>query len=147
MDGRRAREFSPKKGHIYLISSGMMTENTLSNIFAQEFLAHDRHSVFFVGYCDPESPAGKLRATKRGDSVTLNAVHGAQPVRCRVEHFDFTAHAQREDLLRYILEVKPRVCVLVHGDPPALAWFQQELAVQAPGMKVVIPPPGEGIEV
>ena len=59
MDGRRARDFSPKKGHIYLISSGMMTENTLSNVFAQEFLANERHSIFFVGYCDPESPAGK----------------------------------------------------------------------------------------
>jgi len=146
MDGRRARDFSPKKGHIYLISSGMMTEHTLSNIFAQEFLAHDRHSIFFVGYCDPDSPAGKLRATKRGDSVTLNAANGPQPVRCRVEHFDFTAHAQREDILSYILEAKPRVCVLVHGDTPALAWFQQELAAQAPGMKVIIPPPGEGIE-
>ena len=146
MDGRRARDFSPKKGHIYLISSGMMTEHTLSNIFAQEFLAHDRHSIFFVGYCDPDSPAGKLRATKRGDSVTLNAASGPQPVRCRVEHFDFTAHAQREDLLSYILDVKPRVCLLVHGDKAALEWFQQELAAQAPGMKVIIPPPGEGIE-
>lgn len=146
MDGRLARDFSPKRGHIYLISSGMMTENTLSNIFAQEFLAHERHGIFFVGYCDPQSPAGLLRATKRGDSVTLNAAYGAQPVRCRVDHFDFTAHAQREDLLRYILDVRPRVCVLVHGDQPALAWFQQELAVQAPGMKVVLPPPGEGIE-
>lgn len=146
MDGRRARDFSPKKGHIYLISSGMMTENTLSNIFAQEFLAHDRHSIFFVGYCDPDSPAGRLRATKRNDSVTLNTAYGPQPVRSRVEHFDFTAHAQREDILRYILDVQPRVCVLVHGDPPALAWFQQELAIQAPTMKVVIPPPGEGIE-
>src|SRR5260221_2824645 len=146
MDGRRARDFSPKRGHIYLISSGMMTENTLSNIFAQEFLAHGRHSVFFVGFCDPQSPSGRLRATRPGDSVTLNAAYGPQPVRCRVEHFDFTAHAQRDDLPRYILDVKPRVCVLVHGDPAALAWFQQELAVQAPGMKVVIPPPGEGIE-
>ncbi len=146
MDGRRARDFSPKKGHIYLISSGMMTENTLSNIFAQEFLAHDRHSIFFVGYCDPDSPAGRLRATKRNDSVTLNAAYGPQPVRSRVEHFDFTAHAQREDILRYILDVQPRVCVLVHGDLPALAWFQQELAVRAPNMKVVIPSPGEGIE-
>jgi Cft2 family RNA processing exonuclease len=146
MDGRRAREFSPKKGHIYLISSGMMTEHTLSNVLAQEFLAHDRHSIFFVGYCDPNSPAGKLRATKRGDSVVLNAAQGAQPVRCRVEHFDFTAHAQREDLLGYILDVKPRVCLLVHGDRPALDWFKQELAAQAPGMKVIIPPPGEGIE-
>jgi Cft2 family RNA processing exonuclease len=146
MDGRLARDFNPKKGHIYLISSGMMTENTLSNIFAQEFLAQERHSIFFVGYCDPQSPAGLLRATKPAESVVLNAAYGAQPVRCRVEHFDFTAHAQREDLLAYILAVKPRVCVLVHGDPPALAWFQQELAAQAPEMKVVIPPPGEGIE-
>ena len=146
MDGRRAGEFNPKKGHIYLISSGMMTENTLSNIFAQEFLAQERHSIFFVGYCDPESPAGLLRATRRGDSVIINKTYGAQPVRCFVDHFDFTAHAQREDLLKYILDVQPRVCVLVHGDPPALAWFQQELAVRAPGMKVVLPPSGEGIE-
>jgi Cft2 family RNA processing exonuclease len=146
MDGRRARDFSPKKGHIYLISSGMMTENTLSNIFAQEFLAHERHSIFFVGYCDPDSPAGRLRATPRGGEVTLNKAYGPQPVRCRVQHFDFTAHAQRDDLLSYILETNPRVCVLVHGDQPALEWFQQELTVQAPGMKVVVPPPGEGIE-
>jgi hypothetical protein len=43
--------------------------------------------------------------------------------------------------------VQPRVCVLVHGDPPALAWFQAELAEKAPGMQVVVPPPGEGIEI
>jgi Cft2 family RNA processing exonuclease len=146
MDGRRARDFNPKRGHIYLISSGMMTENTLSNVFAQNFLAHERHSVFFVGFCDPASPAGLLRATPRGEPVILNAAYGAQPVRCRVEHFDFTAHAQREDLLAYILELRPRICVLVHGDAPALAWFQQELAARAPEMKVIIPPPGEGIE-
>jgi Cft2 family RNA processing exonuclease len=146
MDGRRARDFSPKKGHIYLISSGMMTENTLSNVFAQEFLAQERHSIFFVGYCDPESPAGRLRATKQGDMVTMNAAYGPQPVRCRVQHFDFTAHAQREDLVSYILEVKPRVCVLVHGDAPALAWFQEELGAKAPEMKVVLPASGEKIE-
>jgi Cft2 family RNA processing exonuclease len=146
MDGRRARDFSPKRGHIYLISSGMMTENTLSNIFAQEFLAHERHSIFFVGYCDPDSPAGRLRATPRGKEVTLNNQYGPQPVRCRVEHFDFTAHAQREDLAQYIVETNPRTCVLVHGDTPALEWFQQELAARAPGMRVIVPPPGEGIE-
>jgi Cft2 family RNA processing exonuclease len=146
MDGRRARDFSPKKGHIYLISSGMMTENTLSNIFAQEFLAHERHSIFFVGYCDPDSPAGRLRATKRGDSVSLHAAMGPQPVRCRVEHFDFTAHAQREDLVGYIRDVRPRACVLVHGDKPALEWFQQELRTELPDVKVILPIPGDPIK-
>ena len=146
MDGRRARDFSPKRGHIYLISSGMMTENTLSNIFAQEFLAHERHSIFFVGYCDPDSPAGRLRATPRGKEVALNSQSGPQPVRCRVEHFDFTAHAQREDLADYIVAANPRVCVLVHGDPSALEWFRKELGTRAPGMRVIIPPPGETME-
>jgi Cft2 family RNA processing exonuclease len=146
MDGRRARDFNPKRGHIYLISSGMMTENTLSNIFAQEFLAHERHSVFFVGYCDPESPAGRLRATPRGGQVVLNSQYGAQPVRCRVEHFDFTAHAQREDLVDYIVEANPRTCLLVHGDAPALDWFKQELGKRAPDMRVIVPPPGEVLE-
>jgi Cft2 family RNA processing exonuclease len=78
--------------------------------------------------------------------VTLNAAYGAQPVRCRVEHFDFTAHAQREDLADYIVETNPRTCVLVHGDALALAWFQKELAARAPGMQVVVPPPGEPLE-
>jgi Cft2 family RNA processing exonuclease len=146
MDGRRARDFNPKRGHIYLISSGMMTENTLSNIFAQEFLAHERHSIFFVGYCDPDSPAGRLRATPPGKEVVLNNQYGPQPVRCRVEHFDFTAHAQRDDLANYIVETNPRTCVLVHGDTAALEWFKQELATRAPGMQVIVPPPGEGIE-
>jgi Cft2 family RNA processing exonuclease len=146
MDGRRARDFNPKRGHIYLISSGMMTENTLSNIFAQEFLAHERHSVFFVGYCDPESPAGRLRATPRGGQVVLNNQYGPQPVRCRVEHFDFTAHAQREDLVDYIVETNPRTCLLVHGDTPALDWFKQELGTRAPNMRVIVPPPGEALE-
>lgn len=147
MDGRLVRSTRPKQGQIYLISSGMMTEKTLSNVLAEEFLSVERHSIFFVGYCDPESPAGRLKATPRGEPVVINPVAGEQPVRCRVESFDLTSHAQREDLLRYILAVRPRACVLVHGDLSALEWFRQTLAVAAPGMKVIIPPPGEAIEV
>jgi Cft2 family RNA processing exonuclease len=145
MDGKLARQIKVKKGHIYLISSGMMTERTLSNIFAQNFLPHENHSIFFVGYCDPDSPAGRLRAVGQGGRVTLNGEAGEQPVRCQVDYFDMTAHAQREDLLGYIKEVNPRVCVLVHGDPPALEWFQSQLADT--GIKVILPPPGEAISV
>ncbi len=66
MDGRRAREFQPKKGHIYLISSGMMTENTLSNIFAQEFLAHDRHSIFLCRLLRSRIAGGKIARNEAG---------------------------------------------------------------------------------
>ncbi|MEM1060185.1 MAG: MBL fold metallo-hydrolase [Verrucomicrobiota bacterium] len=146
MDGRKANQDRPRRGEIYLISSGMMTEKTLSNLFAQQVLSVERHGIFFVGYCDPESPAGRLLATPPDGKVELTRHGGEQPILCQVEKFDLTAHAQRDDLLRYILTVRPRVCVLVHGDPPALAWFQVQLREQAPEMKVVIPPPGEAIE-
>jgi len=147
MDGRKARNTRPRQREIYLISSGMMTEHTLSNVFAQRFLSVERHGIFFVGYCDPASPAGKLLATPEGEMVELARHSGEQPILCQVEKLDLTAHAQREDLLKYILTVRPRVCVLVHGDPPALTWFQSKLAEQAPEMQVIIPPPGEVLTV
>ncbi len=65
LSGREAGEAPIKPGRIYALSSGMMTERTLSNVFARRMLADKRHSVLFVGYADPDSPAGKLRAAAR----------------------------------------------------------------------------------
>ncbi|MES2308538.1 MAG: MBL fold metallo-hydrolase, partial [Verrucomicrobiota bacterium] len=117
MDGRRLQGFRPRPGDIYLITSGMMTEKTLSNTFAQRLLADKRHSIFFVGYCDPDSPAGRLLATPKGERVCMDSsTDEDQPIHCRIEKFDMTAHAQREDILDYIVKLNPRVCLLVHGD-------------------------------
>ncbi|MDE1171408.1 MAG: MBL fold metallo-hydrolase [Verrucomicrobium sp.] len=145
MDGRRLKGFKPRKGDLYLLSSGMMTPKTLSNTLGQRFLSEEKNSVFFVGYCDPESPAGALLETPKGGHVVLDPITGELEVKCRVEHFDMTAHAQREDILDYILKTDPKVCVLVHGDPPALEWFQAQLRELRPNMKIVIPPPGQPV--
>ncbi len=146
LDGRRLHELRPRRGEIYLISSGMMNEKTLSNVVAQRFLSEPRHGIFFVGYCDPTSPAGRLLKTPKGGEVELDHQEGPQAIKCRVSKFDLTAHAQREDLLSYILKTDPSVCVLVHGDPESMEWFRQQLADQKPKMRVVIPPPGVAIE-
>lgn len=145
MDGRTASTMKPKCRHIYLISSGMMSENTLSNLLAQRMLARERDAILFVGYADPESPAGRLRATPRGQRVVISEKAGDQPVLCKVDYFDLTAHANREDLLNYILTLNPRTCLLVHGDKPALEWFQHELQNRRPKMDVLIPKSGEEI--
>ena len=147
MDGRKLKNFKPRKGDFYLISSGMMNEKTLSNVLGQKFISDERHSIFFVGYCDPDSPAGRLLATPKGEYTVLASLAGEQQVKCRVEHFDLTAHAQREDILDYILKVNPKTCMLVHGDAPALEWFQAQLATLRPEMKVVVPPAGQTIEI
>jgi Cft2 family RNA processing exonuclease len=145
--GKHLSGFRPQKGHIYLMSSGMMTEHTLSNLMAQRFLSEPRHGVFFIGYTDPQSPAGRLRdAHLNRGRVLLDESQGDQPILCEVDFFDLTAHAQREDLLAFVGRIRPKRVVLVHGDPPALGWFGARIAEQYPSIHVIIPPPGEAVD-
>ena len=124
----------------------MMTENTISNGFARRILEKSEHSILFVGYADPESPAGKLRAASPRESVTLDSRYPGQEIKAHVEEFAFSAHASRESLREYIKEVAPKNVVLVHGDPPAVGWFQKTISVDLPNSRVIVPPPGQLIE-
>lgn len=146
LSGREASAAPIRSGRIYALSSGMMTEHTLSNVFARRMLEDPRHAILFVGYADPVSPAGRLRATPPGELVQLDAE--TPPVRrnCQVEAFDFSAHSQRDDIRAYIKRVTPKKVVLVHGDPAAIAWFKQAVSADLPGTEVIIPPAGETIE-
>lgn len=142
LSGRDVESLPAKSGAIYAISSGMMTENTLSNIWARKILPDPKQSLFFVGYSDPESPAGRLRRSAPGDDIQLHEDLPPVKRRCQVEEFNFSAHASRERLLEYAVKLAPKKIVLVHGDPPAIEWFRGELGRQLPGTEVIVPIPG-----
>lgn len=142
LSGREIAETVPRKKAIYALSSGMMTEHTLSNIFARRVLSDASQSLFFVGYSDPDSPAAKIRKASPGNEVKLDKEHPAVPLRCRVQEFSFSAHSSRETLRDYVLALKPTKVVLVHGDEPAMQWFQLEFFKGLDGAEVVIPEPG-----
>jgi Cft2 family RNA processing exonuclease len=142
LSGNEVHTFPARKHCIFALSSGMMTEHTLSNFWVRKILPDPQQTLFFVGYSDPESPAGKVRVTKQGDKVSLDPEFPPVEVRCTVETFNFSAHAAREGLLNYALALKPKKILLVHGDPPAVEWFRKELAAKLPGTEVVIPLPG-----
>jgi Cft2 family RNA processing exonuclease len=146
LNGQNIREASPRPGRIYAISSGMMTPKTLSNIFAQKIVEDPRHSVFFVGYADPASPAGLLRDAAEGGEVELDPEEPLRKVRCHREHFQFSAHASRESLVEYAKRVSPKKIVLVHGDVPAVEWMRATLAQGLPQTEIIVPQPGVEIE-
>jgi Cft2 family RNA processing exonuclease len=146
LSGREAGNSPIKPRRIYALSSGMMTEHTLSNVFARRMLSNPRHGILFVGYADPDSPAGRLRAAAPGELVSLADDAPAVERRCQLEVFDFSAHSQRDDILGYIRRLKPKKVVLVHGDPPAIAWFQKTLALAEPEMEVIVPSPGVAVD-
>jgi Cft2 family RNA processing exonuclease len=135
-----------RAGRIYALSSGMMTPNTLSNIFGRRILENPRHSIFFVGYADPESGAGILRNSSAGALIRIDPQEPAQRVRCRLDQFQFSAHASRESLVQYAERLAPKKIVLVHGDPPAVEWMRARLAADLPNSEAIVPTPGVEIE-
>ena len=72
LNGKTIQETPARPGRIYALSSGMMTPKTLSNIFARRVIDRPEHSIFFVGYADPESPAGILRRAQPNELVSLD---------------------------------------------------------------------------
>lgn len=145
LSGNEVFTIPPRKKCIFALSSGMMTENTLSNLFARRIIGDENQSLFFVGYSDPESPAGKLRAAAPGDEIKLDSKLPAVKLKCHIEEFSFSAHASRETLLNYAIGLRPKKIVLVHGDKPAIEWFQLKLYRELPDTEVIIPEPGKKV--
>jgi Cft2 family RNA processing exonuclease len=146
LNGQTIYDAPIRAGRVYALSSGMMTPKTLSNIFARRLVENPRHSIFFVGYANPESPAGLLRETGPGGEVTLDPDEPAQHVRCDIQQFQFSAHATRETLVDYAKKLAPRKIVLVHGDPPAVEWLRATLVADLPEAEVIVPAPGVELE-
>jgi Cft2 family RNA processing exonuclease len=62
-------------------------------------------------------------------------------IKAHVERFELSGHADREELLEFAVQTGARSIVLTHGDPPARAWFADQLADLAQQSKVLDPEP------
>lgn len=137
---RRGRRPIPlERGAIYALSSGMMTEKTTSNGFARGFIDKPDNALLFVGYADPESPGGQIRAAQQGDDISLDSELPSVRLNCKVGVYDFSGHAPRNQLLDFIQAANARRTLLVHGDLSALEWFENQVE------RAVIPSPGKAI--
>ena len=133
-------------GKIFVITAGMMSENTAAHDLAARMIGDERQSIFFVGYADPDSPAGRLKAAKAGETFVFSPAAGQVTKRCEVRDFDLTAHANREDLLEFVGRVSPRVVLLGHGDEAARGWFARQIQARWPKIKVHQPQPLKKVE-
>lgn len=134
-------------GRIFVITAGMMSENTAAHTLALRMIGDERQSIFFVGYTDPDTPGGRLRAAKHGETFLFSASGGEVTRRCELEEFDLTAHANREELLDFVGQVEPRAVLLGHGEEDSRNWFEQQIHSRHPRVKIFQPKPGEAIEV
>jgi Cft2 family RNA processing exonuclease len=131
----------PHQKGLYVVSSGMLVERTPSYALASGLLGHARNTIGFVGYCDPDTPGGKLLATKPGANFLFETFNVKSKVRARVERFELSGHAERGELLEFATQTRARSIVLTHGDPDARDWFKAQLTVQLPKARVIDPIP------
>ena len=124
---------------VYALSSGMMTEHTVSNQFAAQFLDNPRNAICFVGYTDPDSPGYKIRMAKEGDMIKLARDLSPLPLRARVETFDLSAHSTREQIADYVEKVGPKKLLLVHGEEPSQLWFTERFKQTIPDTEIIRP--------
>ena len=127
---------------LFALSSGMMSEKTVSNKLAQRFLDNPKNTLVFVGYTDVDSPAGKIRVGKQGDMVQLSPDKPPIPRLCQIDEFDFSSHATREELRAFANQMKPKQIILVHGDIDAQEWFEKVLKEDMPNCDVRGAQPG-----
>ncbi len=123
LNDETVRDAPLRPGRVYALSSGMMIPKTLSNVFARRLIENPQHSIFFVGYASPQSPAGLLREAGTGGEVALDPDKPPQRVRCNM-----------------------RKIVLVHGDPSAVEWMRATLSAELPDSEVIVPEPGVELE-
>jgi len=146
LNDETVRDAPLRPGRVYVLSSGMMIPKTLSNVLARRLIENPQHSIFFVGYANPESPAGLLLDAGTNGEVALDPDKPPQRVRCNIDKFQFSAHATREALIDYARKLSPAKIVLVHGDPPAVEWMRSTLSAYLPRSDVFVPTPGVELE-
>ncbi|MGJ8653567.1 MAG: MBL fold metallo-hydrolase [Opitutaceae bacterium] len=139
MNMRPGRDM-PRKG-IYIVSSGMMVNHTPSYKIAASLLPHAQNGICFVGYCDPDTPGGKLLEERDSGSFFFDVLDYSAPIRASVDQFDLSGHADREELTDYAVQTEARVIILNHGDVEARKWFEETLHQRMPNTTVINPTP------
>ena len=134
-------------GRIFVITAGMMSEHTAAHDLAARMIGDERQSIFFVGYADPDTPGGRLKAARPGETFVFSPSAGRVTRQCEVLDFTLTAHANRGDLLDFVGQVSPRAILLGHGNEDSRAWFEEQIRARHPKIKIIQPQPAGMVSV
>ncbi|MBN1335618.1 MAG: MBL fold metallo-hydrolase [Deltaproteobacteria bacterium] len=108
-------------------SSGMLAGGA-SPVYARAWAGEPASLVAVTGYQDEEAPGRALLEAADGRRDLLPLPGGAVEVRCAVERYHLSAHADADELVGLASAVRPRTVLLVHGDPAARDGLAGRLA-------------------
>ncbi len=132
---------------VIVTSSGMLTGGP-SVFYARRLADEARHAILITGYQDEESAGAALLALAAADAATprtLSLEGQTVEVRCAVDRYNLSAHADGDELASLAAGARPRLVALVHGDEGARTALLEKLV--AAGHTCMAPRNGETISV
>jgi Cft2 family RNA processing exonuclease len=100
---------------VIIASSGMLTGGA-SAFYAQKLVDDERNGIAITGYQDEESPGRQLLALAEAETREVSIAGKTLEVKCGVEKYALSAHADCNEIAGLIEAINPREVVLVHGE-------------------------------
>ena len=92
--------------------------------------------LFFTGYQADRTAGRKLHETHK-----LEIDNEVLDVAFETVKYEFSAHAQKDDMLKALNKWSPERTFLVHGDPQIMEFFAEQ--IKGLGIKPIIPERGK----
>ena len=129
---------------VVVASSGMLTGGA-SMVYARHFAPGESNAILLTGYQDEEAPGRFLqrimKERQQGESPTVKLADAVVKVRCEIDTYSLSAHADEMELVSFAEALKAEDILLVHGD--AGARHSLATALRQRGKSVTTPRIGQ----
>lgn len=110
-------DYLRKGGNCIISSSGMLKDFSSSARYAEKMIEQSQDAIAFTGYMDEESPGHHILELDRRLEDALVTINGkSKTLKAKVDTFRLSAHASREQIMKVIMDTKPKSVFLVHGE-------------------------------
>ena len=131
-------------------SSGMLIGGK-SSFYAQRLASDPKNLIAITGYQAEGTPGRSLwdwmEAGRPSDWMWQLNDQESVDVKCQVEKYSLSAHADSEQLLALVEKVQPRKLFLVHGDAEARGELFKSVRKRFPDIDVKLPENGKSYSV
>lgn len=124
-------------------SSGMLTGGP-SQWYAERLVGDEKNFIAITGYQDEEAPGRQLLELVNApcDERFLALGERRIPVKCQVDRYGLSAHADKVELLGLVHALSPRQIFVVHGQEEVIQRLGKEMQADFWG-RVYVPRNGE----
>ena len=131
----KERKDALKKPCVIVASAGMLQGGPIL-FYIRKLRLETRSKLFFTGFQAERTAGRKLYETHK-----LEIDNESLDVAFETVRYEFSAHAQRDDMLKALNKWSPQRAFLVHGDPDVMNTFAEQ--IKGLGIKPVIPERGK----